>query len=288
MRVLDRSTTILDMRHLGFSPDLITKFRAHLRKPHGILAMTGPTGSGKTTTLYSALGILNAKEKNITTVENPIEYRMDDITQIQVHPEIGLTFAHSLRSILRQDPDIILIGEIRDLETSEIAIRASLTGHLVFATLHTNDAAGAITRLLDMGVEPYLLASTLRCVLSQRLVRVICKKCYVEFVPDEAMIREMQVNPVEYAAEHDGHITLAYGKGCDRCFQTGYYGRTAIGELLETNDPLRELIVTRAHAARIEEAAIAGGMIPINRDGIRKVLTRETTYEEVMSQTEVV
>ncbi|HDS30825.1 MAG TPA: type II/IV secretion system protein [Firmicutes bacterium] len=286
MRVLDRSTTILDMRHLGFSPEMIARYRLHLRKPHGIIVMTGPTGSGKTTTLYSALQILNAKEKNITTVENPIEYRMDDITQIQVHPEIGLTFAHSLRSILRQDPDIILIGEIRDLETTEIAIRASLTGHLVFATLHTNDASGAITRLLDMGVEPYLLSSTLRCVLSQRLVRTICKSCYVEYVPDDSIIRELGINPADYAATHDGHITLAYGKGCERCFQTGFYGRTAIGELLETNDAIRELIIKHAHTGLIEEAAVQGGMVPIYLDGIRKVILKETSYDEVISQTE--
>ncbi len=287
MRVLDRSTTILDMHHLGFSSDLIAKYRRHLRKPHGIIAMTGPTGSGKTTTLYSALKNLNSKEKNITTVENPIEYRMDDITQIQVHPEIGLTFAHSLRSILRQDPDIILIGEIRDLETTEIAIRASLTGHLVFATLHTNDSAGAITRLLDMKVEPYLLASTLRCVLSQRLVRTICRRCYTEYVPDESMIRDLNVSLMDIGSDSSGQLTLAYGKGCEQCFMTGYYGRTAIGELLECDDTIRTLIVERAHMIKIEEAAIAGGMVSIHRDGIRKVVTKETSYEEVASQTEV-
>jgi len=287
LRVLDRSTTILDMRHLGFSPDMVQKFRRHLTRPHGIIIMTGPTGSGKTTTLYSALKILNSKEKNITTVENPIEYRMNDITQIQVHPEIGLTFAHSLRSILRQDPDIILIGEIRDLETTEIAIRASLTGHLVFATLHTNDAAGAITRLLDMGTEPYLLASTLRCILSQRLVRVICRRCYTEYTPDESVVRELESYLDDLTSVASGPITLAYGKGCEHCFNTGYYGRSAIGELLETNDEIRDLAVNRAHSVKIEEAAVRNGMIPINHDGIRKVLARETTYEEVKAQTDI-
>jgi general secretion pathway protein E len=287
MRVLDRSSTILDMRHLGFPQTLISRFRRHLTRPHGIIAMTGPTGSGKTTTLYSALQILNVKEKNITTVENPIEYRMDDITQIQIQPEIGLTFAHSLRSILRQDPDIILIGEIRDLETTEIAIRASLTGHLVFATLHTNDAAGAITRFLDMGVEPYLLASTLRCVFSQRLVRTVDRHCYVEYSPDEAMIRELEKHAPDLNLLENGPIKLAYGRGCDQCYHTGFRGRTAIGELLESNDEIQDLIITRAHTTRIEEAAIKSGMIPIHRDGIRKVLARETTFEEVASQTEV-
>jgi type II secretory ATPase GspE/PulE/Tfp pilus assembly ATPase PilB-like protein len=287
MRVLDRSATILDMRHLGFSPEMVHKFRRHLSKPHGIIAMTGPTGSGKTTTLYSALKILNSKERNITTVENPIEYRMNDITQIQVNPEIGLTFAHCLRSILRQDPDIILIGEIRDLETSEIAIRASLTGHLVFATLHTNDASGAITRLLDMGVEPYLLASTLRCVLSQRLVRLVCKHCMAEYVADETVLNDMGLSLDDVAKFGDEPIKLAYGKGCEHCFNTGYYGRSAIGELLETEDDIRTLIINHAHTIRIEETAIKHGMVPLYKDGIRKVLAKETTFEEVASQTDV-
>jgi len=288
LRVLDRSSTVLDMRHLGFSPELIQDFREHLTRPHGIIIMTGPTGSGKTTTLYSALKILNSKEKNITTVENPIEYRMAEITQIQVNPDIGLTFAKSLRSILRQDPDIILIGEIRDLETTEIAIRASLTGHLVFATLHTNNAAGAITRLLDMGTEPYLLASTLRCILSQRLVRTICKHCYTEYTPDDALRKEIESFMVDFSDVEAGPIQLAYGKGCQYCFNTGFYGRTAIGELLVTNDEIRDLTVGRAHTIKIEEAAIRSGMVSINRDGIRKVLNRETTLEEIKAQTDVI
>ena len=289
MRVLDRSTTILDMRHLGFSLDLITQFRRNLTKPNGIIIMTGPTGSGKTTTLYSAMKILNSKEKNITTVENPIEYRMNEITQIQVHPEIGLTFANSLRSILRQDPDIILIGEIRDLETTEIAIRASLTGHLVFATLHTNDASGAITRLLDMGVEPFLLASTLRCVLSQRLVRTICRNCYTEYISDEDTVREIESQfPNLRKVAGEGPVKLAFGKGCERCFNTGFSGRTAIGEFLLTNDKIRTLITEKVHTTEIREAAIENGMVPIHLDGIRKVLNRETTYEEIVSQTEAV
>jgi type II secretory ATPase GspE/PulE/Tfp pilus assembly ATPase PilB-like protein len=237
--------------------------------------------------LYSALNILNAKEKNITTVENPIEYRMDDITQIQVHPEIGLTFAHALRSILRQDPDIILIGEIRDLETTEIAIRASQTGHLVFATLHTNDASGAITRFLDMGVEPYLLASTLRCVLSQRLVRTICHNCYTEYTPDESMLNDLIRQVPDLQILESGPMKLAYGTGCEQCYHRGYRGRTAIGELLEADDMIRTLIIERAHAQKIEEAAVGAGMVPMHINGIRKVLARETTLEEVSSQTEV-
>ncbi|HEX9746213.1 MAG TPA: ATPase, T2SS/T4P/T4SS family [bacterium] len=287
MRVLDRSTTVLDMRHLGFSNDLIMTFRKHFTKHHGIIIMTGPTGSGKTTTLYSALKILNSKEKNITTVENPIEYRMEEITQIQVHPEIGLTFASSLRSILRQDPDIILIGEIRDLETTEIAIRASLTGHLVFATLHTNDSAGAVTRLLDMGTEPYLLASTLRCVLSQRLVRKICRTCYTEFTPDESILNEMKLTAPQFSHLITDDMTLAYGKGCERCFNTGFSGRTAIGELLEMTDKIRQDIIERAHTVKIEIAAVENGMIPLHADGVRKALIKETTFEEVVAKTEI-
>ncbi len=280
LRILDRGQVILDMKYLGFEPDTIEKFRKYIRKPHGIIVMVGPTGCGKTTTLYSALKTLNYREKNITTVENPIEYRMDEITQIQVHPEIGLTFAHSLRSILRQDPDIILIGEIRDLETSEIAIRASLTGHLVFATLHTNDAAGAITRLLDIGVEPFLLASTLRCILSQRLVRKVCRHCKEEYNPGIEFLREIgAVIPGE-------GIKGAYGKGCEHCFHTGFAGRTAIGELLEVNDDIRSLIVERSHTSRLRDAAIGSGMISMREDGLNKAFRGITTFEEVVNQTE--
>jgi type II secretory ATPase GspE/PulE/Tfp pilus assembly ATPase PilB-like protein len=280
LRVLDRGQVILDMKYLGFEHDFIERFRYYIGRPHGIIIMTGPTGSGKTTTLYSALKILNRKEKNITTVENPIEYRMEDITQIQVHPEIGLTFAHSLRSILRQDPDIILIGEIRDLETTEIAIRASLTGHLVFATLHTNDAPGAITRLLDMGAEPFLIASTLRCIVSQRLVRKTCKHCKVDFTPEADYLREVgAIIPAD-------DLNTSYGKGCMHCFNTGYSGRTAIGELLEVNDDIRALITEKAHTARIRDAAIANGMIPLRQDGLSKVFRGVTTFEEVIGQTE--
>jgi len=280
LRVLDRGQVILDMKYLGFGPEFIEKFRRYIRKPHGIIIMTGPTGSGKTTTLYSAMKILNRREKNITTVENPIEYRMDDITQIQVHPEIGLTFAHSLRSILRQDPDIILIGEIRDLETTQIAIRAALTGHLVFATLHTNDAAGAITRLLDMGAEPFLIASTLRCIVSQRLVRKVCKHCRVEYKPDSAYLREVG------AIIPGDDIHTAYGKGCLQCFNTGYFGRVAIGELLEVNDDIRALITEKAHTLRIRDAAIGNGMVTLREDGLNKVFRGLTTFEEVVGQTE--
>ena len=278
LRVLDRSTVILDMKYLGFDKDIIDRFRHHLDRPHGIIIITGPTGCGKTTTLYSAMKLLNYREKNITTVENPIEYRMDEITQIQVHPEIGLTFAHCLRSILRQDPDIILIGEIRDLETAEIATRASQTGHLVFATLHTNDAAGAITRLLDIGVQPYLLASTLRCILSQRLVRRICTLCKDEYAPDPSYLEAFGVELPE------GQTTLAYGKGCVQCFNSGFSGRVAIGELLVSNEEIRDLIMMRASSQKIQHKAIEFGMIPIKQDGLKKAFSKVTTLEEIFSQ----
>jgi len=203
---------------------------------------------------------------------------MDEITQIQVNPDIGLTFAHCLRSILRQDPDIILIGEIRDLETAQIAIRASQTGHLVFATLHTNDASGAVTRLLDMGVEPFLLASTLQCILSQRLVRRICSSCKAEYVPDQSYLDSFNVTLP------DGQSSLAYGKKCQHCYNTGFSGRIAIGELLESKEQIRELIMERASSQQIRRKAIELGMIPIKQDGLKKIFNKITTLEEVFMQ----
>lgn len=275
LRILNRNSVVLDLKYLGFHQDLLDSLRPHLEKPNGIIVITGPTGSGKTTTLYSALRALNFVERNITTVENPVEYRMDEVTQIQVHPEIGLTFEHVLRSVLRQDPDIILIGEIRDLETAKIAIQASQTGHLVFATLHTNDAPSAITRLLDLGAEPYLLASTIRCVLSQRLVRKICRFCKVEYEPTE-----------EYLARHDFHLdssqrTLAYGRGCQHCFSTGFQGRIAMGELMVMSDNATELIMTRSNARQMRNQALIDGMNPLTEQGLRLVREHVTTIEEV-------
>ncbi|MBU1024317.1 Flp pilus assembly complex ATPase component TadA, partial [bacterium] len=278
LRVLDRSTVILDMKYLGFDMEIIESYRHNIDKPHGIIIMTGPTGCGKTTTLYSAMKLLNFREKNITTVENPIEYHMNEITQIQVHPEIGLTFAHCLRSILRQDPDIILIGEIRDLETAQIAIRAAQTGHLVFATLHTNDAAGAITRLTDIGLEPYLLASTIRCILSQRLVRRICPYCKNEYIPDDSYLKTFDVELP------DDVTTLAYGTGCIQCYNSGYIGRIAIGELLEVHEDLRDVIMKRANTQVIRQLAIDNGMKTIKQDALKKVFNKITTFEEIFSQ----
>lgn len=275
LRILNRNSVVLDLKYLGFHPELLESLRPHLEKPNGIIVITGPTGSGKTTTLYSALRSLNYVERNITTVENPVEYRMDEVTQIQVHTDIGLTFENVLRSVLRQDPDIILIGEIRDLETARIAIQASQTGHLVFATLHTNDAPSAMTRLLDLGAEPYLLASTIRCVLSQRLVRKICRFCKTEYEPEAAYLARygLTLEPPQ--------TTLAYGRGCQHCFKTGFQGRIAMGELMVITDQSSELIMARANARQIRTQALADGMIPLTSQGYRLVKEHVTTPEEV-------
>jgi general secretion pathway protein E len=260
LRVLDRSAISLDFPSLGFAPDVEAAFRALLAQPNGIILVTGPTGSGKTTTLYTALSVLNRIDRKIFTVEDPIEYQLPGINQVQVQPRIGLTFAATLRSMLRQDPDIIMIGEIRDLETAEIAVQASLTGHLVLSTLHTNSAAASVTRLLDMGVEPFLLASTLRGVLAQRLVRKLCPKCGV---PARRVI------------------------GCAHCGQTGFAGRTSIMELLTVTQPIRDGILTRRDETGLEAAAMASGMRRMYDDGARRVERSETTLEEVLLATQL-
>jgi type IV pilus assembly protein PilB len=282
MRVLDKSGILLGLDHLGFSDEQLKEMKRQIHRPHGIILIVGPTGSGKTTTLYAALSILNDGTRNITTVEDPVEYKIEGLTQIQVHSDIGLTFAAALRSILRQDPDVVLLGEIRDLETTEIAIRAALTGHLVFATLHTNDAASAVARLVEMGAEPYLVASALRCVISQRLVRNICQHCREEF---EA--------PPELAAKLDGPWTLPEapiklwrGKGCRYCFNTGYRGRTVVSELLNVDETVRSKIVARATSEEIADVAMQKGMKPMFWDGVEKILKGVTTLEEVLDVAE--
>jgi type IV pilus assembly protein PilB len=281
MRVLDKSGLLLGLDHLGFDPEELKEFKRLIHKPHGIILIVGPTGSGKTTTLYSALDILNTGDKNISTVEDPVEYKIEGLTQIQVHSDIGLNFAAVLRSLLRQDPDIILVGEVRDLETTEIAIRAALTGHLVFATLHTNDAAGAIARLTEMGAEPYLIASALRCAMSQRLVRNVCSQC-----------RESYPAPPEVAARldphgrHEGPLLLYRGKGCRHCFMTGYRGRSVISELLVVSEEVKRRVLARSTSAEIEAAARKDGMRTMYEDGIDKVLRGITSLEEVLKSTE--
>ncbi len=276
MRILDRQALLLGLDNLGLTRDNLLKIRRNIRRPNGIILMVGPTGSGKTTTLYSALLAIHSESKNITTIEDPVEYQIDGITQIQVNPDIGLTFANLLRSILRQDPDVILLGEIRDLETAEIAIRASLTGHLVFATLHTSDAVSAITRLLDMGIAPYKIASSIRCVVSQRLVRTICRHCKEPSETDKEFLDALPVG-------HGEFDTTWKGTGCRYCFNTGYRGRTAIAEVLEWSDAIRMKVIDRASSTDIMRVAVEEGMTRVFHDGLAKARTGETTLDEVLS-----
>jgi type IV pilus assembly protein PilB len=279
MRVLDKGAMLLGLDHLGFSSDTLKQFKGLIHKPNGIVLIVGPTGSGKTTTLYGALSALNSGQKNITTVEDPVEYEIEGLTQIQTHSEIGLNFASVLRSILRQDPDIILVGEIRDLETTEIAVRAALTGHLVFATLHTNDAAGAVARLCDMGAEPYLIASALRCAMSQRLVRTLCMHCREPFTPSHDEAKPL----LPYVKDPRAELKLWRGKGCRHCFNTGYRGRTVVSELLVVDEEVRRQVVRRAPSSDILETALRQGMRPVFEDGVQKVLQGVTTLEEMLN-----
>jgi general secretion pathway protein E len=253
-----------------------------ITRPHGIFLVTGPTGSGKTTTLYSALKKINLPDKKIITVEDPVEYQMDGVNQIQVNPQIGLTFATGLRHIVRQDPDVIMIGEIRDLETAEIAIRAALTGHLVFSTLHTNDAPGAITRLVDMGAEDYLIASSLLGVLAQRLVRVICPHCKAPAVPDDKTLQEL----VQVSAKPVPDLVVFEGQGCSRCGNTGYVGRVGIYELMLIGDDIRRLTIKKADSNTLKQAAVRNGMRVLRQDGWLKVLEGVTSVSEVLRVTQ--
>ncbi len=278
LRILDRSGIFFSLGHLGFPPDTLGEFEGMIRKPYGIILVTGPTGSGKTTTLYAALEKINSPEKKIITIEDPIEYQLHGVNQIQVKPQIGLTFANGLRSIVRQDPDIIMVGEIRDAETAEIAIQAALTGHLVFSTLHTNDAPGAITRLLEMGVEDYLLASSLLGVLAQRLVRVICPACKERYLPEEQVLAEVGLLG-------DRGKAFFRGRGCEACAQTGYRGRVGIFEWLPLGEEVRKLTLQRADAGAIIERAVALGMRTLREDGWLKVRQGLTTIEEVVRVT---
>src|SRR3989454_765835 len=279
MRLLDRSSVFLPMEKLGFAPGTLRRFEALIKRPHGILLVTGPTGSGKTTTLYGALDKINTPDRKIITVEDPVEYQLKGVNQIHVKPKIGLTFATGLRHIVRQDPDVILIGEIRDLETAEIAIQAALTGHLVFSTLHTNDAPGAITRLQDMGVEPYLVASVLEGVLAQRLVRRICTACRVPDTPNAA---DLEALGIEGAADRQ----LYRGRGCDECRGTRYRGRTGIYELFPITEEARSLILRRAPTRDIRRHAIEGGMVTLRMDGRLKAGEGGTTGEEILRVTQ--
>jgi type II secretory ATPase GspE/PulE/Tfp pilus assembly ATPase PilB-like protein len=263
---------------LGFSEDSLNQFKQLVRRTNGIILVTGPTGSGKTTTLSALLNMINSKDKNIITIEDPVEYRLALIRQTQINPKAGITFATGLRSILRQDPDIIMIGEIRDLETSEIAMQAALTGHLVLSTLHTNDAPEAISRLVDIGVEPYLISSCIIGVLAQRLIRTICPDCKVSYQVDPKNMSDFG----EEVTKLKGPLTLYRGKGCKNCKQSGFRGRSGIYELLLVNEEIKKLISERASTQVIREVAKkTGGMVPLRGDGLRKVLRGITTIEEV-------
>lgn len=280
MRILDKDRMELNLRGLGMEQDVYEKFQQLIRLPHGIILVTGPTGSGKTTTLYSALNEIKSEATKIITTEDPIEYHLEGINQIQVHPKVGLTFAASLRSILRHDPDVILVGEIRDLETAENAVQASLTGHLVFSTLHTNDAASAFMRLTDMGVEPFLVSSTVEGVMAQRLVRTLCKECREPYYPVEEEL------PEDFPREGIRFPPLLYrAVGCRQCRNTGYRGRIGIFELLVTNDEIRKLVGERAPTHVIKQAAMNAGMRTLRQDGWVKVLRGQSTIEEVLRVT---
>lgn len=283
LRLLDKSGALLTLDDIGFEPELFPMYTRLIRRSHGIILVTGPTGSGKSTTLYATLLRLNSAELNIITVEDPIEYQLNGVGQIQVNPKIDLTFANGLRSILRQDPDIIMVGEIRDRDTAEIAIQASLTGHLVFSTLHTNDAASAVTRLIDMGVEPFLIASSVLAMMAQRLVRLICPACREPFTPDPETLTELGLTQAE-VMQHGGQFF--HGRGCEACRHTGYRGRTGIYEMMVIDDPIRNLIMQRENANMIKTIAVQRSMRTLLQAGARKVLAGRTTAEEVLRVTQ--
>ncbi|MEN6625307.1 MAG: GspE/PulE family protein [Candidatus Sumerlaeia bacterium] len=277
MRILDQSQVMMGLQDVGFTERSVSIFKRLIKQPNGVILMTGPTGSGKTTTLYAALGSLNTPEEKLVTLEDPVEYMIPGINQIQINHEIGLNFAAGLRAVLRQSPDVILVGEIRDLETAENAIRAALTGHLVFSTLHTNDAPSSTIRLIDMGVKPYLVASSLQAAIAQRLVRRICGGCKTAYHPPAEAISEMGFDPDEYK-----DTDFFHGKGCERCNQGGYRGRTAIHEIMVMDPDLRRRVIRSESASRLKKAAVAKGMFTLRRDGWEKILKGQTTIEEVM------
>lgn len=278
MRLLDTSSQLLGLEQLGFSKEDVEKYRHFIHLPYGLILVTGPTGSGKTTTLYTSLNEIKSSEKNIITLEDPVEYRLPFIQQSQVNPDIGFDFARGLRSILRQDPDIVMVGEIRDRETAEIAIHASLTGHLVFSTLHTNDASGAVVRLINMGVEPFLITSSLLAVLAQRLVRCICPACRRESNAGKKVLEGLSLDKES--------IAFYKGEGCKKCLQSGYRGRTAIFELLTVDDKIRNLVLSRASAEEIKRLARGGGMKTLRESGIEKLKKGITTPDEVLRVTQ--
>jgi len=280
MRLLDRSAVLLEMSQLGFLDRQYKVFSHLIEQPHGILLVTGPTGSGKTTTLYSALSTINTPDKNIITVEDPVEYQLPGIGQIPVNRKIDMTFANGLRAILRQDPDVIMIGEIRDLETAEIAIQSSLTGHLVFSTIHTNDASSTVTRMIDMGVEPFLVASSVIGILAQRLVRMVCKHCRQPYTPSDEELQNIGLDRSEIVDPFYNAV------GCPRCLNKGYSGRKGIYELLPVDDKLQSIVLQNSDANEIKRAALSSGMITLRMDGVEKIKRGWTTVEEVLRVTQ--
>ncbi len=286
LRLLDKTQKVFELGNIGLSADNLTLLASFINYNHGIILVTGPTGSGKTTTLYAALSKINTPEMNILTIEDPIEYHLRGISQIQVSTKKGLTFAAGLRSLLRQDPDVMMVGEIRDEETARIAVQAALTGHLVFSTVHTNDSASTVTRLIDIGVEPYLVASSVICVIAQRLVRVICPDCKSDYEPSDEELGEIGLTraDLEKALRNN---RLNVGMGCGRCFNTGYTGRTAIYEVLPINDAVREHVMAHVSATVIKQTALKNGLRTLRMDGARKVLEGTSTIEEVLRVTQM-
>lgn len=280
MRLLDTTSILIGLERLGFDENNLQQFKSLIVKPHGIILVTGPTGSGKTTTLYSALNSINTPDKNIITVEDPIEYQLKMIRQSQINPKAGLTFATGLRSILRQDPDVIMVGEIRDLETAEISVQSALTGHLVFSTLHTNDAPGSLTRLIDMGVEPFLISSSVIGIIAQRLVRTICPSCKQAYTPSKEVIDDIGVPLPE------GSLKFYRGTGCKACKNTGYKGRIGIFEMLMLDDKIRDMILAKTSSSQIKRFAQEAGMKTLREDGVAKVLAGVTTIDEVIRVTQ--
>jgi type IV pilus assembly protein PilB len=279
MRVLDKSNVMLNLGDLGFLPDVLKRYEVAYRKPYGTILVTGPTGSGKSTTLYATCNILNRPERNLITVEDPVEYQLRGINQVQVNPKAGLTFASALRSILRSDPDVILVGEIRDRETAIIAIEAALTGHVVLSSLHTNDAAGTPMRLVEMGVEPFLVGSALDCVVAQRLARLLCDNCSETHKPTDAELETFGWNET-YSPERGPRFRKAVG--CQACSRTGYKGRLALHEILLVNEEIERMIIARASAEEIQKVAMEQGMLPLRTDGLRKAALGLTSLEEVL------
>jgi type IV pilus assembly protein PilB len=280
MRLLDKDNLVLDMTRLGFEPESLAKFERQILKPYGMVLVTGPTGSGKTNTLYSSIARVNTPETNIMTAEDPVEFNLHGINQVQMKEQIGLNFATALRAFLRQDPNIILVGEIRDFETAEIAVKAALTGHLVLSTLHTNDAPSTINRLMNMGIEPFLVATSVNLICAQRLVRRICKDCKEEIqVPPQALV------DIGFPVEEAGKVRLLKGRGCPNCNNTGYRGRVGLFEVMEITDDLRELILSGASAMELRRKAMEEGMITLRLSGLQKLRDGQTSVEEVVRET---